>query len=721
LKMSPISRVRATLRDAVYRHEAKQAQSNRLGYELLFTALLCLSGIGILAVLILAPIWISEAVFQERENSTLDGLLLTTVDRERLLWAKLLGRLRPLLLMMIGSGVMGGVLGAVLGWKHSPINWCVLGVVWGLVLGANLLGGGVARGAYGLIAAVRTRSRLRVTARAVWSPFFLLVFQFLAVVLLLSMACASGYAEVMAHEDKSAILVLVGAVLVTALLVAAKVLVLDLHIAATAIEELAVSMDEFLIEGRASGRTSADRMDEPSAEPVEWQRPVDADDGASEALDAAEEPEVVLLSPEARRRRLRKRLVLATALLLVFGALGVFCWRVVIPFYQTHDAVQRVHGAGDDYTDTAVAQIERLGGPKRALVLLRRYMWLPQGEAPHQFIVILMMAECGPDAVPEIARHVEHDDVDVRHNVVFALGEMKDPRGSDALLQALKDSDSRVRAAAAGALGEIRTKAAIKPLMKALGDSDKSVRTQAVVALGRLEAVESGEKLIGLLADKSADVRANAAWAVGTLEVEAAGFALAKLLDDKTESVREQASWALMQLESLPEEAVAGLVKSLKDPSDEVRGYAARALGQAGLHAEKAIPALIGALTDKDRNVRAQAACALEELRVKTKDVVAPVRKLTNDKDGRLRLVAHSVLWRVTGDGKRALPALVKGLGDPDDEVRDMAACLLARAGVRARAALPALKRALGDKSEYVRESAAEAIKKIETAQEKMK
>jgi hypothetical protein len=250
--MPPLSRVRATLKDPVYRHEVRQAQSNRLAYELILTALLCLTGVGILAVLILAPIWISEAVFQERENWTLDGLLLTTVERERLLWAKLLARLRPLLLVVAGSVVMGGALGIVLGWKHWPGGWCVFGSIWGLILGTDLLGAGIARGAYGLTAAVRTRSRLRVTARAVWSPVFLLAFESLTVVLLLVMVWASGCAQVIAREDGRAALVVAVAMAVTALLVVAKVLVLDLHVAAGAIEKLAAYMDEYLIEGRVS-------------------------------------------------------------------------------------------------------------------------------------------------------------------------------------------------------------------------------------------------------------------------------------------------------------------------------------------------------------------------------------------------------------------------------------------------------------------------------------
>jgi HEAT repeat protein len=47
-------------------------------------------------------------------------------------------------------------------------------------------------------------------------------------------------------------------------------------------------------------------------------------------------------------------------------------------------------------------------------------------------------------------------DADVREQVAFALGQLRDPRAIDGLIAALKDADADVRQQAAFALGQIR-------------------------------------------------------------------------------------------------------------------------------------------------------------------------------------------------------------------------------------------------------------------------
>jgi HEAT repeat protein len=50
---------------------------------------------------------------------------------------------------------------------------------------------------------------------------------------------------------------------------------------------------------------------------------------------------------------------------------------------------------------------------------------------------------------------VKDADADVRQQVVFALGQIRDPRAIDALTLALKDASADVRQQAAFALGQI--------------------------------------------------------------------------------------------------------------------------------------------------------------------------------------------------------------------------------------------------------------------------
>lgn len=76
----------------------------------------------------------------------------------------------------------------------------------------------------------------------------------------------------------------------------------------------------------------------------------------------------------------------------------------------------------------------------------------------------------------------------VSHYALYSLGEIKDPRATDALLAMLKSSDPRVRRAAVHALGKIRDKRAVMPLIEILCRQNESVAVQSytALALGKL-------------------------------------------------------------------------------------------------------------------------------------------------------------------------------------------------------------------------------------------
>ena len=77
-----------------------------------------------------------------------------------------------------------------------------------------------------------------------------------------------------------------------------------------------------------------------------------------------------------------------------------------------------------------------------------------------------------------------------RWNAVEALGETRDPRAADYVVEALGDQDLFVRMAAARALGELNNLDSVPALIGALEDAEPSVREVAVLALRTITGQE---------------------------------------------------------------------------------------------------------------------------------------------------------------------------------------------------------------------------------------
>lgn len=88
-------------------------------------------------------------------------------------------------------------------------------------------------------------------------------------------------------------------------------------------------------------------------------------------------------------------------------------------------------------------------------------------------------------ALPVLLDAARDSDINIRR---FAVSALADFRSVDALIAALKDSESDIRATAAMSLGLLRDKSAENALMELLSDNDVSVRSQAVIALGHLRS-----------------------------------------------------------------------------------------------------------------------------------------------------------------------------------------------------------------------------------------
>jgi HEAT repeat protein len=120
------------------------------------------------------------------------------------------------------------------------------------------------------------------------------------------------------------------------------------------------------------------------------------------------------------------------------------------------------------------------------------------------------------DPVPELARQLRDDDVNVRRSAARALSRIPNTTSAiPALIDVLKDKDAVVRDNAVDALAVMHPADVVPALTRALRDPDANARRRGADALARIgrDTENSWPALIELLKDESPEVRraANAA------------------------------------------------------------------------------------------------------------------------------------------------------------------------------------------------------------------
>lgn len=120
----------------------------------------------------------------------------------------------------------------------------------------------------------------------------------------------------------------------------------------------------------------------------------------------------------------------------------------------------------------------------------------------------------------------------------------------DVLINALKNEDAEVRRNAAGRLGELGDKRGVEPLIKSLlEDTDKDVRHAAAYGLSEMPDPRAFDALVAALNDEYEQTRAYAAMALGTLKDRRAETYLNQALKDDHPLVSKMAHWALDWIE----------------------------------------------------------------------------------------------------------------------------------------------------------------------------
>lgn len=182
-------------------------------------------------------------------------------------------------------------------------------------------------------------------------------------------------------------------------------------------------------------------------------------------------------------------------------------------------------------------------------------------------------------------------------------------QGLSELVKALREHrDPQVRQYAAYLLGQAKNPRAIQPLIEALADFDKSVREQATLALSTIGKAAI-EPLAEAMKEPRWQTRYRAAEALGKIADEKAIQPLIQGLKDNRDHVRYMAAKGLHDLGD--SDAVEPLIILLKDENIYVRLMAVHALGALG--GKKVKSALSEALeSEQDEKVKAALTAALQ-------------------------------------------------------------------------------------------------------------
>jgi HEAT repeat protein len=143
--------------------------------------------------------------------------------------------------------------------------------------------------------------------------------------------------------------------------------------------------------------------------------------------------------------------------------------------------------------------------------------------------------------IEELAKALKQEDPETRVRVLHALKELKDPRATLHLLEAMDDCYLDVRRAAIHALSWIGDERARPALLEALRDEDYSCRLWAAIGLQRVGDEGCVEGLIGTMKDPDECVRLQAVYALAEIGDRRAVEPLLEALEDEDAHVREAA------------------------------------------------------------------------------------------------------------------------------------------------------------------------------------
>ena len=162
--------------------------------------------------------------------------------------------------------------------------------------------------------------------------------------------------------------------------------------------------------------------------------------------------------------------------------------------WQAAYELSRIMNQGDkiQFDDNLKAQlVATFAGAKDDDPRVREYLALVLGRLKER------------SAVPELSKAVKDNSNDVKIYSLWAIGNIEDPVGGPAALEALSDPDPGVQRMAVGALSSLRYAPAKNALEANLQSSNQALKYDSAVALARLKDEKAVSTLLEMMALKA--------------------------------------------------------------------------------------------------------------------------------------------------------------------------------------------------------------------------
>jgi HEAT repeat protein len=312
------------------------------------------------------------------------------------------------------------------------------------------------------------------------------------------------------------------------------------------------------------------------------------------------------------------------------------------------------------------------------------------------------LMRCGGKAVPTLLEASRDPDVDVRKQVVDALGVVGDESAAARLKDMLGDPEPNVRGAVADALGAIGSARSVSALLAAANEDEEClVRLSALGALTRMEVPVTASDVADSLGISL--LRPAAHVLLGHSDDPGAVEWLLKGVIDGSRRCREASFEALLRWVARSDpaevEQLSGRIREAVASAPEILPDALERLSSAGLQTRLALIQFLGLLRRTDTVVPILLAGndeALVEVVLSTLESFGSVveeilEEAWESLEADSRRLSCDLLGRVGGDAGQT--RLITTLLDPDAELRIAAARALGRRG--RGSALPALVRRL--------------------------
>ena len=169
------------------------------------------------------------------------------------------------------------------------------------------------------------------------------------------------------------------------------------------------------------------------------------------------------------------------------------------------------------------------------------------------FIFLIFSFGCSLDDTAKYLEALKSENVTVRKEAAYYLGENKEEDAVPLLIQLLRQDQSkevRINAIEAlGKIGSVDNNSHVDTLIGILRENDTEILTAAVEALGKIKDPKAVKPLINLLDNR--DIRLTAIWALGNVEDKGAVPALTGLLNSDDKYVRHNSTQALKHIGSV--------------------------------------------------------------------------------------------------------------------------------------------------------------------------